>query len=699
MSRRIIFQFLTIFGFFFNSGLFADPQGPLKESDIQKIMKQIFSQHVEKKEISQNIIKNSFKVYIDQFDPERIYLLEDEVREYLSLDDETVAKILEQYQHNDYSAYTKLNKIIQNAIIRARSYRKKLESNPGQLFKPIAVGHTAQEEEWRDAEFRKLFAKTPSELIERIKHDIIQAITAEKKRFGDQLVLADQAKTLELYEKDIRAFESQYLTTNENGEKASTAEEENLFVIHVLKALANSLDSHTKFYNTSEAYNLRMRLEKEMDGVGVMLRPGVDGAVVTGLVENAPAAKSGQINVYDKIIEINGQPITGQTFEKVLELLRGQSGSSISLTLKRTVAENGKQVDKLVKVNLKREPIQMSEGRVTSSFEKFGNGIIGKITLPMFYQNDQGINSETDVREAIKALNKEGNLRGLILDLRENSGGFLSQAIKVTGLFITSGVVVISKYSSGEEKVYRDMDGKVAYDGPLVVLTSKETASAAEIVAQALQDYGVALIVGDEQTYGKGSIQSQTVTENGNSSFFKVTVGKYYTVGGHTPQIVGVKADIVVPGEHSQEQVGEEYLEYTLSPDDIPSAFSDKLVDIEPGLRAWYLQHYTPTLQSQKNNWKNMLTLLKKNSEYRIKNNKNYQSFLKQSGGVSALTNEGVSEEEDDESEEFTLKSQGGKNNFGKSDLQMTEATNIIKDMILIESYNRGNASKSVLKQ
>ena len=168
----------------------------------------------------------------------------------------------------------------------------------------------------------------------------------------------------------------------------------------------------------------------------------------------------------------------------------------------------------MITVPLVREEIAVDEDRARWNYEIFDGGIIGKIKLDSFYQGDNGMTSENDVREAIKQLDKQGNLRGLILDLRENSGGFLSQAVKVAGLFITNGVVVISKYFNGEEHFYRDMDGKISYDGPLIILTSKATASAAEIVAQALQDYGVAIIVGDEHTYGKGTIQSQTVTEN-----------------------------------------------------------------------------------------------------------------------------------------------------------------------------------------
>ena len=169
--------------------------------------------------------------------------------------------------------------------------------------------------------------------------------------------------------------------------------------------------------------------------------------------------------------------------------------------------------------------IVVDNGRVDVTSQPFGNGIIGIINLHSFYQG-KDISSEEDVRNAIDKLQGQGDLRGLILDLRSNSGGFLSQAIKVAGLFITDGVIVISKYSNGEEKIYRDVDSQVAYDGPLIVLTSKATASAAEIVSQALQDYGVALVVGDEHTYGKGTIQTQTVTDNQSSSYFKVTVGK-----------------------------------------------------------------------------------------------------------------------------------------------------------------------------
>lgn len=422
-----------------------------------------------------------------------------------------------------------------------------------------------------------------------------------------------------------------------------------------------------------------MRLQKEFKGIGLVLKETPKGAVVTHMLEGGPADKSKLIQIGDVLIEVDGETVIDQPFGKVMEKLHGEQNSSVKLTFKRKGEKGG--ADQIYNVELKRELIILNNDRVDVSSEPFGNGIIGKITLHSFYQGD-GVSSEKDVRHAIEELEKKGPLRGLILDLRENSGGFLSQAVKVAGLFITNGVIVISKYSDGEERFYRDVEGNTAYDGPLIVLTSKATASAAEIVAQALQDYGVALIVGDEHTYGKGTIQTQTVTDNDSTSYFKVTVGKYYTVSGHTPQKEGVKADIVAPSHWNKEQIGESYLD-SVAPDTIPPVYEDKLQDISPDERAWYLKYYIPTVQHRTHVWRDMLPALRKNSEHRIAQNKNYQFFLK---GAAESEESGGSDEDDWESP--------GKNKtFGEDDLEMEEGVNVLKDMIALRSQEKKTPS------
>ena len=174
-----------------------------------------------------------------------------------------------------------------------------------------------------------------------------------------------------------------------------------------------------------------------------------------------------------------------------------------------------------------------------------------------------------------------------------------------------------------------------------------------------MQDYGVAVIVGDEHTYGKGSIQSQTVTDNQGSAYFKVTVGKYYTVSGKTPQIQGVKADIVVPSQFAHENMGEEYLDYPLQQDTIPAAFDDKLEDISTDLKSWYMKYYTPSLQHRKQLWEKIMPDLKKRSVARISRNTKYQQF------IHSTNSQGLSDPQD----------------IDNKDLQMNEAISIVKDM------------------
>lgn len=648
--------------------LFAVEQELLKLTDVNKIMKQIFDQHVDKKEITSSILKNSFRVYIDQFDPDRIYLLDSEVRPFLQMQDSEIKRLIDQYQQSQFPEYLLVNDVIQKAIHRAREIRATLENNPSYLFQKSESFSSNGKEEWADPDLKLSFANNEKELVNRMTKEMLSFIASERRRFGRDYVANRQAQTIRLFERQARMHENQYLFINENGQAMSEAEKQHAFAMHVLKALASSLDAHTSVLDSTEAYDMRIRLEKEMQGVGIVLQPSMNGFVVTQMMVASPAAKSGMVKVNDILVSVDGQEVHGMSLTHVMKLLRGKVGTSVSILLKRKVTDKeGTMVDKLMPVNLTREEIAVDEDRVHYAYKSFNGGIIGIIKLDSFYQGENGITSENDVRAAIKKLDKQGKLRGLIFDLSENSGGFLSQAVKVAGLFITNGVIVISKYFNGEEHFYRDMDGKTSYDGPLIVLTSKATASAAEIVAQALQDYGVAIIVGDPHTYGKGTIQSQTVTDNkAATAYFKVTVGKYYTVSGKTPQIQGVRADIVLPSLFMHENLGEEYLDYPLTQDVIPAAYEDKLADINPNLKPWYMRYYAPTLQHKKIFWENIIPELRANSGARMSKNLYYQNYIK---------------------------GEPIPRNISPYALQMDEALNIMRDMITLQSQLRGNES------
>lgn len=649
--------------------LFSE-QELLHSDDIHKVMKQIFSQHVDKKRVDGELLTHSFKIYFEQFDPEKVYLLQSEVTPFTQMSGDQLKTLEKQYLEGNYAVYTQINDVIQKAITRAQKNRLDLEKNPKALFKEAVTAPQGFER-------NEGFAENEGALLARQRLYLLALLQGEVRRFGERGVIGYEKEAIALIERDIHEREAQYTYKPQNGEVISEADQQNLFTIHILKSLAKSLDAHTAFFDSQEAYDLRVRLEKGFEGIGLVFQESPQGIVVTHMLDGSPAFKEGSIKVGDRLLEINGYKTSEISFEKVMELLRGKKDETVALLFAREIGET--QPKKTIQVNLKREPIVLNNDRIDVSSEKFGNGIIGIVTLHSFYQNDQGITSENDVRDAIKKLKAEGPLRGLILDLRENSGGFLSQAVKVAGLFVTDGVIVISKYYDGNEKIYRDIDNGVEYTGPLVVLTSKATASAAEIVAQALQDYGVALVVGDEHTYGKGTIQSQTVTGNKGNSYFKVTVGEYFTVSGKTPQLHGVPADIVVPGPYSHAHIGEEYLEETIQQNQtIPSAYNDQLKDVPPDLKPWFIRYYLPFLQQKKTLWRDMIPPLQKNSARRLAENKNYQLFLTKlsyPGGFMQIKQE---EEEN--------KKEG---NFGRDDFQLSEAINVVKDMVYLDSKVR----------
>lgn len=631
----------------------------LKSHDVNRIMNQILQKHVEQKQMNKEVIARSFHTFINQFDSQKNYLLASEVEPYLNPSDKLLTKALKEYEVGDLKTYYELLTLCQNSIRRARGYRDSMEKNPQTIVASAMDFNENQVEE------DPKWAENTTVLQRRMWEQLVRFTKMQIEKIGKKNQGGKEKSIVNMYERNLRALENEYLLEDENGAQLTAAVKENEFVQHVLKALSKGLDAHTAFYSSSEAYDMKVRLEKGFQGIGVVLQESIDGVQITKLIEGGPAAKSGQLKVNDRIISIDGISVVDMPFDKVLDVIRGEEGSTIQLVVKRVEGANGKETQTQFKVSLQREAITLNDDRVDIAYEQFEDGIIGTLTLHSFYEGSNGISSVRDMREALRELNRVGKLKGLILDLRDNTGGFLMQAVKVAGLFISNGVVVVSKYSDGQIRYFRDIDGYSYYDGPMVVLTSKGSASAAEIVAQALQDYGVALIVGDERTYGKGSIQHQNVTDGASSSFYKVTVGRYYTVSGKSTQIKGVKADIIVPTALNKEKLGEEYLDYPLIADNVAPSYDDLLADMDEDAKQWYRRHYTPSVQKKNSLWFQHIDMLRENSKARIAGNRDYQMFL------SALDNRELREK-------LLAKEEKA------PDYPQKEAVNIIKDMILL---------------
>ncbi len=626
-------------------------------------MQRFLSEHVTQKRLSGQIMARAIQHYINEFDPHHVYLLADEVKPFFTMSKYALESLAKDCEKQNYSIFQKINTQIQESIRKIRLFRRSMIVYI-EHFKDLSVtplpdileGHQDDVDTFapNEVELEKLHSIYMAHLVGRELESF--------KALNRHLSFADAVRNVEL---ELEEFENSYLFFNRNSQPLDAKEKENIFALHILKALTASLDVHSEFFDPKEAENLRMKLQKAYEGVGVILEQEGNSFVVGSLVKGSSAELSGKIEIGDELISIEQTKVKTLTSQEVQASLAGPTGSFVDLGLKR-----GSQSP--YHVVLERKETVIQEGRVDTSFDKVQGGIVGVIQLHAFYQGAGSVSSEQDVLLALHNLSQKGAIKGLVLDLRDNRGGFLLQAVKVAGLFIQSGVIVAAKYSDGTLKYFRDTDPKVAYNGPLVILTSRETASAAEIVAQALKDYGVAIVVGDEQTYGKGSIQMQSVTGDESESYFKVTIGRYYSVSGTTTQLTGVKSDIIVPSFFTQRKVGEAYLSETIKSDAIKPSFNDTLPDVEPDDKKWYEHYYIPFLQKKTDVYRKWIPELTKKSNERVEANKNYQNLLR--GDFYIFEKHGLTEQKVILDQKAALRT--------IQNMQLAEAINITKDLI-----------------
>lgn len=625
----------------------------LSLDDVRDTFEEMLHFHVEHRKMTPLLMSRSLKLFIERFDVYKMYLTRGEAQAFFSLPKGACEEAIEAYYTDDFTLFSRASALLKMAIERAQRLREQMERELTLLavdLEPIR------------GEIYLSFAEDEERLKERLQKQLIWILMREKERNSlDEWSPKDREKIFSLWERRFRSREEEYIT--------SEASADHYLALHILKALGLSLDAHSSYFSPEEALEMRTALEKQFEGVGIILREEMNGIVITELVKDGPAARSKKIYPGDRIVAVDGRLVDEMTYAEVLAAIKGRGNKTLRLTLRR---KNPSEVEE---VYLVRERIMMREGRLQVDTAVCGGGQIGILNLPSFYEGSHATSAEGDMRKAIKKLKRQAPLKGVILDLRENAGGFLTQAVKIAGLFITRGVVVISKYASGEIKYLRNLDGQLHFDGPLIILTSRASASAAEIVAQALQDYGVALIVGDAETYGKGTIQYQTVTDKHAKAFYKVTVGRYYTVSGRSTQIEGVKADIIVPTIFSSYRIGERFLEYPLPSDQVASAYIDPLTDVDYKSRSWFQRNYLPNLHQPQEKWYKLLPQLRKNSALRLASDKNFSQFIaaqeKLKGRPAHSFRRIVNPP------------------WGEEDLQLQEAIQIMKDMIQLSGQSQ----------
>ena len=408
---------------------------------------------------------------------------------------------------------------------------------------------------------------TDASLSEAVDEDADSATTA-----ADLKATPDEA---------IRKAYSRYVTLlNDN---------DSMWVLErYLNAFTQAYDPHSDYMSPHNAEDFDIAMKLSLVGIGALLSSEDGAAKVERLIAGGPAERDGRLKPGDKIVAVaqgDAAPvdIMHLPLNKAVRMIRGEKGTKVVLSVIPASDSTGST---LAKIDLIRDEVKLEEQAAKSEVRevKGADGVsrtLGVITLPEFYadmkgeatKGEEARSSARDVKRLVGEL-KEKGVQGIVLDLRNNGGGSLSEAVEMTGEFIDSGPVVQVK-DQKRLHILSDPDPDIAYDGPLIVLVNRMSASASEILAAALQDYGRALVVGDTKTHGKGTVQTLTNLSNADPALgsLKITTASFFRIAGGSTQLNGVTPDIVISSALDEMELGEEFLPHALKWSTVYPAF------------------------------------------------------------------------------------------------------------------------------
>ena len=581
--QRLIFITILIFsGSFFSGNTFidkaifnsSDTLNVIKPADHYQIENQLITSiltryHFKEFEINDSLSNMIFNRYLEVLDNGKNYFLASDIESFNSqkynLDDNLFKGDL-QFYYDVFNVY--LNRVNERMTFVDDLLNTEFDYSINENY-----------EYDRD---KSAWAKNQTELNElwrkRLKND---ALTYKLNGKDWEFI----QKTLKKRYKNFAHFLNQYNS-------------EDVFQL-AMNSFTQSIDPHTNYLSPVTSDNFKIDMSLSLEGIGARLQTEDDYTKVAEVIPGGPAAKSGLLKADDKIIGVaqgedgEFEDIIGWRITDAVKLIRGAKGTLVRLQILKAGSDlNAKPIEiSLIREKVKLED-QAAKGSVLEIMNEDKPFKIGVIDIPNFYidfegqRNGDGNYKSTtkDVKKILDSLKTE-NVDGIIIDLREDGGGSLQEAIELTGLFIKDGPVVQVKNSDGNIDVAKDPDPSIVYDGPLAVLVNRFSASASEIFSGAIQDYGRGLIIG-EQTYGKGTVQNLidlnrlSSQKNLNLGQVKLTIAKYYRVNGGSTQNLGVVPDISYPTMIDPKDFGESSESTALPWDEIKSADFNKFSDL-----------------------------------------------------------------------------------------------------------------------
>lgn len=549
------------------------PSRDQREASVH-IARSLLLNHYRKQDIDKELSEKAFNFYLDSLDSQHLYLLESDIQEF------------EPYRFRLHNAlktgqlepgFRIFNRYQERVIARLRQQILDLKKGFERLdFKKEEYILTDRSETSRP--------KSEEELNDVWRRRIKSAVLS---------LTLDGKSEKEAQDTLIKRYENQLKRTLQS-------RSEDAFQIY-MNAFTNVYDPHTTYFSprTSENFNINMSLS--LEGIGAVLQSDNEFTKVVRLVPGGPAQMQGQLSPADRIVGVaQGDKemvnVIGWRLDEVVELIRGDKHSLVRLEVIPTESklDTETEIIPIIRDKVKLEDQAASSSKVM--LERDGKKhTIGVIDLPTFYADFQAMqqgdpNYKSTTRDVLKLLNElqtENNIDGLVIDLRGNGGGSLDEANRLTGLFIHEGPTVQVRSANDRVEVLEDPDPELVYNGPLMVLVDRLSASASEIFAGAIQDYGRGIIMGS-QTFGKGTVQSVRPLNHGQ---LKITQAKFYRISGASTQHKGVMPDIVMPALIDKTKVGEDSLEHALKWDSIESAKFQNLNYIESVAQTLIEQH------------------------------------------------------------------------------------------------------------
>ncbi len=556
--RSSLILLIAAVGLFLKSHHVSESDQAKKEFfTMQAVLKFLDRVHYEPKSLDDQLSKHVFDAYLRSIDPAKRFLTQVDISQVKQFE----SKVDDQISNGSFEFFDLTEELIKAGIQKAEGYFLEFIDQDYSIHtedslivsgddRGYAVNDLSLREYWRKLVVHETIMKV---------HDL-KVAQSEGEEIKEEAELVKEARA------SIKKNFKEWFKRLNSLRRSDRFED-------YLNAITRAYDPHSNYFSPRGKENFDLSMNGSYEGIGARLRPEGELTKVTEVIPGGPAWRQKQLEANDFIIKVaqDGEEavdVRGWRQDDVIGLIRGKKGTKVILTVRKTD-------DSEVEIPIVRDQVVLEEGRAKSVLLKVEpeGAEVGYIRLPKFYfRADKKPGCAEDIKDEVEKLTSEG-AQGIILDLRNNGGGSLSEVVDMSGLFIDEGPIVQVKSREKRPYVLEDEDPSVLYEGPLIIMVNHFSASASEIIAAALQDYDRAIIVGSSSTFGKGTVQrfhelDRFIIGNNDLKPFgevKITTQKFYRVNGGSTQLKGVVPDVVLPSPYNYIKAGEKDLETPLA--------------------------------------------------------------------------------------------------------------------------------------